>query len=58
MTKKVKDQIMKVRNTALTNMFDISTVQVIANDMRFYELVIYLEEHPSEYVKFILTGEE
>lgn len=58
MTKRVKDQIMKVRNTALTNMFDINTVQVIANDMGFYELVIYLEEHPSEYAKFILIGEE
>ena len=58
MTKRVKDQIMKVRNTTLTNMFDIKTVQVIANEMGFYELVVYLEEHPSEYVKFILTGEE
>ncbi len=32
-------------------------VQYIANEMRFYELVIFLEEHRSEYVNFILTGE-
>ena len=32
-------------------------MQYIANEMRFYELVIFLEEHRSEYVHFILTGE-
>jgi hypothetical protein len=31
-------------------------VQVIANRMGFYELVIYLEEHKKEYANFILTG--
>lgn len=29
----------------------------IANEMRLYELVIFLEEHRKEYVHFILTGE-
>jgi hypothetical protein len=38
-------------------MFDVSTVQRIANDMGFYELVVYLEEHRREYAHFILTGE-
>ena len=38
-------------------MFDVPMVQYIANEMRFYELVIFLEEHRSEYVNFILTGE-
>lgn len=38
-------------------MFDVPMVQCIANEMRFYELVIFLEEHRSEYVRFILTGE-
>jgi len=32
-------------------------VQRIANDMEFYELVVYLEEHRREYAHFILTGE-
>lgn len=56
MTEKIKEQILAVRNTGKTNMFDIHAVQRIANDMRFYELVIYLEEHASEYARFILTG--
>ena len=40
---KIKDQILAVRDTGLTNMFDTSAVQVIANEMGFYELVIFLE---------------
>lgn len=58
MNKTVKEQILAVRATALTNMFDINMVQRIANDMEFYELVVYLEEHHKQYVHFILTGEE
>ena len=46
-----------IRQTGLTNMFDISMVQHLANEMKFYELVIFLEEHRPEYVRFILTGE-
>lgn len=57
MTEKVKKQILAVRDTGLTNMFDVNAVQRIANDMRFYELVVYLEENRNEYVHFILTGE-
>ena len=44
MTDKVKEQILAIRDTGLTNMFDIHAVQKIAYDMEFYELVTYLEE--------------
>ena len=57
MSDKIRDQILAIRQTGLTNMFDISTVQHLANEMRFYELVVLLEEHRPEYVHFILTGE-
>ena len=57
MTDKIREQILAVRKTGRTNMFDVPMVQYIANEMRFYELVIFLEEHRSEYVNFILTGE-
>lgn len=57
MTEKIREQILAIRETGRTNMFDVPTVQYIANEMRFYELVIFLEEHCSEYVHFILTGE-
>ncbi|MFR1708885.1 MAG: DUF5049 domain-containing protein [Clostridium sp.] len=58
MDKRVREQILKVRDTGLTNMFDLPTVQRIAHELRFNELVIFIEEHKKEYVKFILTGEE
>ncbi|CAB1255235.1 conserved protein of unknown function [Ruminococcaceae bacterium BL-6] len=57
MTEKIRQQILAVRDTGLTNMFDIHAVQRIAYDMEFYELVTYLEEHRREYAHFILTGE-
>ena len=58
MEDKVKEQILAVRDTGLTNMFDTCAVQRIAHDMNFYELVIFLEEHKDKYVRFILTGDE
>ena len=58
MDSKVKEQILAIRDTGLTNMFDLTAVQRIAYSMDFFELVCFLEEHPREYVRFILTGEE
>jgi len=58
MDEKVKEQILAVRDTGLTNMFDINAVQRIAFEMDFYELVTFLEEEKAKYVRFILTGEE
>ena len=57
MTEKIREQILAVRDTGLTNMFDVNAVQRIANDMDFFEMVVYLEEHRREYGHFILTGE-
>lgn len=57
MTEKVREQILAIRKTCRTNMFDVPMVQYIANEMRFYELVVFLEERRSEYVHFIFTGE-
>ena len=57
MTDTVKEQILEIRDTGLTNMFDVNTVQRLAYEHNFYELVVYLEENRKEYVHFILTGE-
>ena len=58
MNETVKKQILAVRDTGLTNMFDVSAVQHIAYDMDFFELVCFLEDEKAAYVRFILTGEE
>ena len=58
MTDKVREQILAVRATGRTNMFDTNAVQVIADEMRFYDLVVFIEEHRDKYAHFILTGEQ
>ena len=58
MTDKVFRQIMQIRDSAETNMFDTNTVQRLAFERDFYELVVYIEEHKKEYVHFIMTGRE
>lgn len=58
MEQKVKEQILSIRDTGLTNMFDLKMVQRIAFDSGYYELVTFLEDHRKEYVHFIMTGED
>lgn len=57
MSETVREQILAVRSTGLTNMFDVKNVQRIAFEAGYYELVNYLEDHRKEYVHFIFTGE-
>ena len=56
MDAKVKEQILAIRDTGLTNMFDLPVVQRLAYERDFYELVCWIEDHKKEYVRFILTG--
>lgn len=58
MTEIVKQQILSIRVSGATNMFDMVAVQYEANEHGFYELVVYLTEQKAEYCRFILTGEE
>lgn len=58
MNETIRNQILAIRDTGLTNMFDVNTVQWLANERGFYELVVFLEEHRKEYVQFILYGDE
>jgi len=53
----IKEQILKVRDTGFTNMFDTNAVQRIALEMELYELVTFIEDNKKSYVHFILTGE-
>lgn len=56
MQNKVREQILAVRDSGLTNMLDIHAVQRIAFEKGYYELVCYIEENRREYVQFIFTG--
>lgn len=56
MTEEIKNQILAVRQTGATNMFDIIRVREIAKELDFDELVEYLLANKAEYVNFILYG--
>lgn len=57
MDPKVKEQILSIRDTGLTNMFDLPMVQRLAYERGYFELVLYLEDHRNEYAHFILHGD-
>lgn len=58
MNETIRNQILAIRDTGLTNMFDTNTVQRLVYERGYYELVMFLEEHRKEYVHFILYGDE
>ena len=58
MTDKIMEQIVNIRDSGKTNMFDMNMVQRLAYDQEFYELVIYIYDHPKEYCHFIMCGTE
>lgn len=60
MDDKIFEQILEVRETGRTNMFDFLGVQRVAFDMGLYDLVCYLGDKPNhkEYVSTILFGRD
>jgi len=56
-TDTLMEQILAIRDTGLTNMFATNTVQRLAYEHCYYELVMFIEEEPAAYVKFIMTGD-
>lgn len=55
---KLKEQILSVRASGLTNMFDIYVVESIARKLGYVELVTYLNQENSNYFAFIMFGED
>ena len=53
----VKEQILAIRDTGLTNMFDKTMVQRLACDRECHELVSFIDADCNAYVTFIMTGE-
>ncbi len=54
----VKRGILAVRDSSLTNMFDIRAVQRVASDLGFFETVMWIYEHTHEYRQGIWNGWE
>lgn len=58
MTDKIRQQIMAIRDSGATNMMDAARVQRLAFEQDLHELVIFIEEQPGEYIRFILYGDD
>ena len=56
MNEKIKGQILQIRASGKSNMFDIPAVQRLAFESGYYELVNFIEEDKTSYINFILTG--
>ncbi|MDO4301275.1 MAG: DUF5049 domain-containing protein [Clostridia bacterium] len=56
MTDKIKEQIIAIRESGLTNMFDIREVKRLAKERRFFELIDYIEDYQDRYVAFIFNS--
>ena len=58
MDEKVRKQILAIRDTGETNMFDVPKVKQIALREGYMELPDFLTDNTGAYARFILTGEE
>ena len=56
MNETIRNQIIAIRDTGETNMFDTYMVQRLAFDAGYYELVLFIEEDRRGYFNFILNG--
>ena len=58
MNETIFSQLMDIRDSGRVNMFDIPSVQRMAFESGFYELICFIEDDRAAYVRFILAGEE
>lgn len=57
MNEMVKEQILLIRDTGRTNMFDVAMVLELADELDLDELAEWLPGHRKEYVSFVLYGD-
>lgn len=57
MTERIKDQILLIRETGITNMFDLGMVRALGKELDMTELIEFIENNSKAYTHFILTGE-
>ena len=53
---RIYQQVLKIRNTGETNMFDVENVKRLAYYYNFHDLIDYLNTDRAGYVNLILTG--
>ena len=58
MNETIFTQIMDIRDSGRVNMFDIPSVQRVAFESGFYELVCFIEEDRAAYFRVMYIHEE
>lgn len=58
MDEQIKAEVLEIRALGLANMFDLPYVQRLAFDRNYFDLVLFIQDHREEYVKFILYGDD
>lgn len=53
----IRSEILTIRGTGATNMFDVHTVRKIAEELNYVELVKYIDTNKDGYFDSIFTGE-
>jgi len=53
----LREEILAIRDCGCCNMLDVAAVQRAANDMGYFDLVIFIEEQKHSYANFIFYGE-
>lgn len=56
MTEIIKQQILSIRASGMTNMFDMVAVRRLAFENGYFELAGFIENNRKAYARFILTG--
>ena len=56
----IKEQVIKVRDTSLTNIFDLRNVKFIAQNLNLNELAAYISntDNEKDYISFIINGND
>ena len=56
----IKEQIIIVRYTSLTNMFNLKNVKFIAQELKLNELAAYITniDNHKDYISFIINGND
>ena len=55
MSEKLKKQIIAIRDSGEVNMIDYKTVQLIAFNKQYYDLVSFIAEDENAYLRYIFS---
>ena len=58
MNETIKKQILAIRDTGKTNMFDVAMVQKLCLKRKYYDAALFIANNRKAYCEFIMFGKE